>query len=88
MYTIGALVVYHIPAAIILGGTVAVLLYGKEHLHSLVHSVTKNEFRAIFQMVLIALVILPILPNRARLPVSASRPAGKGLLLPWHIRRP
>ncbi|MBN2319863.1 MAG: MgtC/SapB family protein [Acidobacteria bacterium] len=74
MYTIGALVVYHIPVAIILGGTVALLLYGKEHLHSLVHSVSRDEFRAIFQLILIALVILPILPNRAYGPYNVLNP--------------
>ena len=74
MYAIGALVVYNIPAAIILGGTVAVLLYGKEHLHSLVHSVSRNEFRAIFQLILIALVILPVLPNRPYGPYNVLNP--------------
>jgi len=74
MYAIGALVVYNIPAAVILGGTVAVLLYGKEHLHSLVHSVSRDEFRAIFQLVLIAVVILPILPNRAYGPYNVLNP--------------
>ncbi len=74
MYAIGALVVYYTTAAVILGGTVAVLLYGKEHLHSLVHNVSRNEFRAIFQLILIALVILPILPNRAYGPYNVLNP--------------
>jgi uncharacterized membrane protein (DUF4010 family) len=74
MYTIGAMVIYHISIAVILGGTVAILLYGKKSLHSLVHSVSRKEFSAIFQLILIALVILPILPNRTYGPYDVLNP--------------
>ncbi|MGH9456724.1 MAG: MgtC/SapB family protein [Thermoanaerobaculia bacterium] len=65
MFGVGALVVVapH-EIAIAIGGGVAVLLHAKEPLHRWTAQVERSDVRAIMRFALIALVILPILPNR------------------------
>lgn len=64
MFCAGALVaVEQTAAAIVMSGTVAVLLHWKERIHSLVDRIGEIEAHGIFQLVLIALVILPLLPD-------------------------
>ena len=64
MFGVGAAVVVGYTAlAIATGGSVAVLLHWKRPLHRLVHRIGANDFRAIIRLVVIALVILPVLPN-------------------------
>jgi uncharacterized membrane protein (DUF4010 family) len=64
MYTVGAALGYQQTAlGLIVGGGVAVLLQWKESLHSFVQRIGETDMRAIFQLVVIALVILPVLPN-------------------------
>jgi uncharacterized membrane protein (DUF4010 family) len=75
MYMVGALVVYRTYVAIIAGGAITFLLYWKQPLHSMVHKISEKEFRAIFQLILIALVILPILPNRSYGPYNVLNPS-------------
>lgn len=66
MYCVGAyLPVGHIGVAIAVGAGVAVLLHEKERLHGLASKLTDSDLRSIMQFVLLALVILPTLPNRA-----------------------
>ncbi len=66
MYCVGAyLPVGHIEVAITVGAGVAVLLHAKERLHGLASKLTDSDLRSIMQFVLLALVILPTLPNRA-----------------------
>jgi uncharacterized membrane protein (DUF4010 family) len=75
MYGVGALVVTGpVMAAVILGGAVAVLLQWKKPLHSFVRQFDEDDIRAIFQFVLIALVILPLLPNRNYGPYQVLNP--------------
>jgi uncharacterized membrane protein (DUF4010 family) len=75
MYGIGAwLVVGEMPVAIALGGLVAVLLQLRGFLHAWVEKVGDGDFRAVMQLVVIALVILPILPNRAMGPYGVLNP--------------
>lgn len=75
MYGIGAwLVVGEMPVAIALGGTVAVLLHLRGFLHAWVEKVGDSDFRAVMQLVVIALVILPILPNRDMGPYGVLNP--------------
>ncbi len=50
--------------AVVTGAIVAVLLQAKERLHGMVGALSDRDVRVIFQFVLVALVILPILPNR------------------------
>jgi uncharacterized membrane protein (DUF4010 family) len=64
MYAVGALTVVHLSAAAIVGGTTAVLLHWKKQMHSLVNRFDEKDLRAIIQLVLISLVILPLLPDR------------------------
>lgn len=55
----------HTPVGIVVAGAVMVLLQWKKSLHSLVHRIGEDELRAIARLVLIGLVILPVLPNKA-----------------------
>ncbi len=74
MYAVGAVSVIHMPAAIIMGGATAVLLHWKEPLHSMVRRFSEQDLRAIIQLVLISLVILPVLPNRFYGPFDVINP--------------
>jgi uncharacterized membrane protein (DUF4010 family) len=66
MYSVGvAIALDRTVLAIIVGGGTAVLLHWKRPLHDFVDRIGKAEIRAIIQLVLIALVILPILPNES-----------------------
>lgn len=75
MYGVGAyLTVGHRPVAVVVGGTVAMLLYLKPELHSLARQIGEADFRAVMQFVLISLVILPVLPNRNYGPFDVLNP--------------
>jgi uncharacterized membrane protein (DUF4010 family) len=75
MYGVGALVVIApLTIAVVLGGAVAVLLHMKEPLHRFVGKIGEPDLRAIMQLVLLALVILPILPDRAMGPYGVLNP--------------
>ena len=50
--------------AVVVGGAVMVLLQGKDALHGIVRRIGEGELRAIARLVLIALVVLPVLPNQ------------------------
>lgn len=64
MFAIGALVVVGPrAAAIVTTGAVVLLLHAKDLLHSLVRKMGERDVRAIMLFVLIALVVLPILPD-------------------------
>lgn len=75
MFGVGALlVVGRLPQAVVISGTVAVLLHWKEPMHGIVRGLDYDEFRAIMRLALIALVILPLLPNRAYGPYGVLNP--------------
>ncbi len=75
MYGIGAyLAVGSQAAAIVAGGVVAVLLHFREPLHQLVEKMGDHDARALMQFVLIALVILPVLPDRTYGPYGVLNP--------------
>jgi uncharacterized membrane protein (DUF4010 family) len=75
VYLLGAAAVvgYWLPA-IVLGGAVMVLLHWKKPLHSWVERLGARDFEIIVRFVLIALVILPVLPDRDLGPYSAFNP--------------
>lgn len=75
MFSVGAMLVsgYTLPA-VVLGGATAVLLHLKERLQSAIGQLSVTDVRAIFQFVLIALVILPLLPNRTYGPLDVLNP--------------
>lgn len=60
--------------SIMVGGGTAVLLHWKERLHRFVQRLGKADLKAIIQLVLIALVILPILPNESYDPYEVLNP--------------
>jgi uncharacterized membrane protein (DUF4010 family) len=75
MYGVGAWVVTGSMAVpIALSGVVAVLLHLREPLHEFVGKIGEKDLRAIMQFVLIALVILPVLPDRDMGPYGVLNP--------------
>ncbi len=75
MFAVGALLPlgYRGPG-IVLGGTVAVLLHWKRPLHDLVERIGTDDVQAMMRFVLLALVILPVLPNRSFGPYEVLNP--------------
>lgn len=75
VYLLGAAAVigYWLPA-VVLGGAVMVLLHWKKPLHSWVDRLGDRDFEIIVRFVLIALVILPVLPDRDLGPYAAFNP--------------
>ena len=63
--------------AVVIGGAVTLLLHWKSPLHGLVQRIGELESQAIARFVLITLVVLPALPNRAFGPFD--------VLNPWQI---
>ncbi len=75
MFGVGALLADGRRAeAIAIGGGTAVLLQWKRLLHGFVERIGQAETRAVFRLVLIALVILPILPYRSFGPYEVLNP--------------
>jgi len=75
MYAVGAvLVLGQMTVALAVGGAVVVLLQYKKPLHAFVDRIGQEDIRAIIQLALIALVILPILPNQAYGPYHVLNP--------------
>jgi uncharacterized membrane protein (DUF4010 family) len=75
MYGVGALlVIAPISVGVVLGGAVAVLLHLRDPLHRFVGRIGEKDIRAIMQFVLIALVILPLLPDRPFGPYDVLNP--------------
>ncbi|NLF68507.1 MAG: MgtC/SapB family protein [Candidatus Anammoximicrobium sp.] len=75
MYGVGVALAYGQTAlGLIVGGGVAVLLQWKQPLHTLVGRFSEPDVRAIFNLVLIALVILPVLPNQGYGPYGVLNP--------------
>ncbi len=75
MFAVGAMLMSgHTVPAVVLAGTTAVLLHIRERLHSAIGKLSVTDVRAIFQFVLIALVILPLLPDQAFGPYDVLNP--------------
>jgi len=75
MYAIGAaLGLGFTGPAIVAGGIVAVLLQWKRHLHGIVDRLAEKDLRGLTHLVLIALVILPILPDQTYGPYDVLNP--------------
>jgi uncharacterized membrane protein (DUF4010 family) len=64
---------YTMPA-VVLGGATAVLLHMKDRMERLVGSLSAADVRAIFQFVLLAMVILPLLPDETYGPYDVLNP--------------
>ncbi len=66
MFLIGAALIFlPMELPILLGGAVAVLLHWKDPIHWFIERLEKDEVRAIMQLVLLALIILPLMPDRS-----------------------
>ncbi len=75
MFLVGAaLVAGLVVPALAVGGAVAVLLQWKRPLHEFVGKIGEADLRAITRFVLIALVILPALPNQSYGPYGVLNP--------------
>ncbi len=75
MYAVGvAIATDQTALGLIVGGSVAVLLQWKEPLHGFVERIGADDMRAIAQLILIALVILPVLPNQDYGPYGVLNP--------------
>lgn len=75
MFCVGAMLIYlprEIP--VIVTGAVTLLLYLKVRLHGLIRRFSEDDVRGIMQFVLIALIILPVLPDQAYGPYRALNP--------------
>ena len=65
MYGVGAMLsLGYMAPALVLGGVVAVLLHSKEPLHGFVDRIGSADIQALIRLTIIALVILPVLPDR------------------------
>ena len=67
--------------AVAAAGVLFLLLYIRDPLHALIRRLGQEDVRAIATFVLIALVILPVLPDRAMGPLDAVNPRGSWLLV-------
>lgn len=75
MFGVGVLLALHyIGPAVCISGGVAVLLQWKKPMHDFVDRIGEEDMRAIFRLVLIALVVLPVLPNRSYGPYNVLNP--------------
>ena len=75
MYALGAYLIQGvIEVAVVVAGTLAVLLQLKSQMHAFVKRIEVKDIRAVMQFVLISLVILPLLPDRAYGPYSVLNP--------------
>lgn len=75
MYAVGAyLVIGSLGIAVALGGSVAVLLHMKPHMHALAAKIGDRDFRAIMQFVVVSMIVLPLVPDRAYGPYRAINP--------------
>ena len=67
--------------ALVAAGTLFLLLYVRDTLHALIRRLGAEDVRAIATFVLVALVILPVLPDRAMGPFDAVNPRSAWLLV-------
>ena len=75
MYGVGAyLVLGDAGVAVLVGGMVAVLLQFKQPMHAFVDRMGSDDIRMIMRFALLAMVILPVLPNENYGPFEAFNP--------------
>lgn len=75
MFAVGACLMTGLTAvAVAVTGVAAVLLHLKPEMHALAARIGREDFKAIMQFVLVSLVILPVLPNRAYGPYLVLNP--------------
>lgn len=81
-YGCGALAgMQHIGEALVIAGSTAVLLHWKGQLHGWVRRIGERELRGVMHLVLIALVVLPVLPDDHYGPFDVINPFRAWLLV-------
>ncbi len=82
MFAVGAyLVMGDRVIAVIVGGSMAILLYLKEHLHHFIDKLQEKDLAAIMTFAGISLVILPLLPNKTYGPLDVLNPQNIWLMV-------
>ncbi|MEQ8860083.1 MAG: DUF4010 domain-containing protein [Pseudomonadales bacterium] len=82
VYLIGAACVAGYQThAVVLGGSITLLLHWKRPLHGLIDRIGQDDFAAVIRLVLITLVVLPVLPNRTFGPYEVFNPFQAWLLV-------
>lgn len=75
MYIIGALVaIGAVTVGVVLGGLCALLLHLKEPMEGFANRLTQADVKSVMQFAAIALVVLPVLPNRTYGPYDVLNP--------------
>lgn len=75
MYLLGAyLILGEKTVAVVVGGTIAVLLHLKPSMHAFARRLSERDLRSIMRFALISLIILPVLPNRTFGPYDVLNP--------------
>lgn len=75
LYAVGILLASdQMAAGVLIGGVMLLLLHLKQPMHQFAAAVGERDMRAIAQFVLISLIILPVLPNRAYGPYGVWNP--------------
>jgi uncharacterized membrane protein (DUF4010 family) len=75
MFGVGAyLVLGPLSVAIVVGSAIAVLLFLKPQMHAIARGIGARDLTAIMQFVVISLVVLPVLPDRAFDPYGVLNP--------------
>lgn len=75
MYVVGcALGLGYTGPSVVTAGVAAVLLHWKDQLHGIVDSLTAGDLKAVMKLALIALVILPLLPDETYGPYDVLNP--------------
>lgn len=82
MFVIGVVVMAgYMAVGVVVGGIAAVLLHWKQPLHDFVTKIGPKDFTALIRLVIIALIILPLLPDEAYGPWDAFNPFRMWLLV-------
>lgn len=82
MFAIGAyLVMGDRVVAVIVGGSMVILLYVKEHLHNFIEKLSEKDLAAIMTFAGISLVILPLLPDKPYGPLNVLNPRNIWLMV-------
>lgn len=77
MYVVGAVLGMGLTGpAVVTAGVTAVLLHWKDRLHGMVDAMTSKDLRAVINLAIIGLIILPILPDETYGPYNVFNPYG------------
>ena len=75
MFMVGAVVGLEMTGpAVVVTGVAAVLLHSKDRLHGFVDSLTRKDLKAVMNLALIGLIILPLLPDETYGPYEVLNP--------------